>query len=99
MSPRKAHELGAEPYRDAADLIWESGIGDPVPIPFRKKENPPKGYTGKDAPRLDKTDVEGLVAEHPRSNVGVRLAEGHFGLDIDSYKAEGEASLKSIPTA
>lgn len=97
----------ARPFRKEAQNLFDKGW-EPVPLPEKKKNNPPKGATGKSAPPVDQDDVTGWLQDRTylKSNVAVRMGttevDGKWyeviGIDVDHYmdKAEnGEEKFKN----
>lgn len=69
-------------YRDAG---W-AGV---LPLPPRRKNSPPSGYTGYQG--VDPTDdeIDNWVRVKVTNNIGIRMPVGIVGYDADLYKPEG----------
>lgn len=77
------------PYIEEAEAVYASGLGSPLPLPYGKKERPPSGYTGADAPMASWPDIIAWIEEQPEANIAIRLAPGILGLDVDDYDGKG----------
>lgn len=78
-------DSSAPGYRSAASAYARSGLGSPLPLPRGRKAPPPTGWTGKGAPYASAADVAEWEAAQPDGNIGLRLAPGMIGLDVDAY--------------
>jgi len=72
-------------YGRVAQDYLASGLGLPLPLPPAKKEPPPSGYTGGAGKVPTAAKVRSWVNTKHRHNVGLRLAPGVLGLDVDAY--------------
>ncbi|MEX3646028.1 bifunctional DNA primase/polymerase [Mycolicibacterium porcinum] len=86
-----ARQAGDEcnPYADAAMRYRRSGWGGPLPLPYSKKEKPPIGFTGEQAPYPTVEKIEEWQ-NAGRQNICLRLAgvdADHeiIGIDVDQY--------------
>ncbi len=75
----------SRPYADGAALYLPTKLGGPLPLPVRGKGPPPDGWTGWAGPFPSGADVEEWTRTSPRANIGLRLADGVLGLDVDAY--------------
>ncbi len=59
----------------------------PLPLPQGRKEPPPPGWTGAEAPMASYADVTAWVEDprHANANTAARLPKGVIGLDVDAY--------------
>lgn len=74
-----------QPVYGRAEAYVATGLGSPLPLPPQRKAPPPTGYTGKQAKTPSAAQVRRWVRDRPRHNVGLRLAPGVLGLDVDAY--------------
>jgi hypothetical protein len=79
------------PYGRAARRYLAAGWS-PLPLPARKKKEPPTGWTGQAAPMASAADVEAWCEDHPGGNIAVRLPPTVVGIDVDAYKGPAEAA-------
>lgn len=92
-----SHLSVSRPFADGADALAASGLGSPLPIPFRRKEYPPTGYTGRKGIRPSGPDLEEWRAHRGSDNIAVRLAEDVVGIDVDAYDGkQGAATVSSF---
>lgn len=78
------------PYASAAQEYLDAGWS-PIPLPHRKKAAPPAGTTGYSGRRPTAADVaRWSTGVH---NIAVRAAETVLGIDVDSYKSTGAATI------
>lgn len=92
-------EPKANPFRSAKHYR-KAGWQGTIPIPFGKKDPPPRNYTGASAEYPDDQQIETWY-EHGRGSIALRLAETDFmpkespytasvyelvGIDVDDYK-------------
>jgi hypothetical protein len=75
----------SRPYADGSALYLPTKLGGPLPLPVRGKGPPPDGWTGWAGPFPSGADVEEWAHASPRANIGLRLADGVLGLDVDAY--------------
>jgi hypothetical protein len=75
------------PYGRAARRYYAAGWESPLPLPPRKKKEPPAGYTGRTAPMASRADVEAWCEDRPRSNIALRLPPTVVGIDADPHKS------------
>lgn len=69
-----------------------------LPLPYRKKLSPPTGYSGREAPYPELTQVKEWVSDGIRHNICVRLAaiDKQFeviGIDVDHYMSGDKSKL------
>src|SRR5436190_14422542 len=84
----------SRPYETAAMEYLATKLGGPVPLPERRKKYPPNGWTGWGAPYPSGPDVAAWAEERPTANIGLRLADGVLGLDVDAYEGkDGQRTL------
>ncbi len=76
------------PYADAAELYWGTGWRGVLPLPPRRKADPPKGHTGHDGLEPSYADVCAWAEDRPDSNIGLRLPDGVIGIDVDAYEGK-----------
>jgi hypothetical protein len=72
------------PYAQAAGDYFNAGWW-PLPLPPRRKSEPPRGYTGWDGARPSWADVWSWIEERPDGNVALHLPDGVLGIDVDDY--------------
>jgi hypothetical protein len=88
------------PYAQAAGDYWNAGWRGVLPLPARRKANPPGGerlpdgtknvsYTGWDGILPSWADVYAWTEDRADGNVALRLQRGIVGLDIDAYMKGG----------
>lgn len=78
---------GLDPY-SLWPLYAASGLGDPLPLPYARKEPPPRGTTGR-AGRPLTPEQHAATTTARRSNVAIHIARGVLGIDMDEY-AKGD---------
>ncbi len=73
-------------FASAARLYLEGGLGFPIPLPPRRKAPPPRGYTGAEARDVSVGQINRWSrSRRPTSNIGLRMAPGLIGVDVDAY--------------
>ncbi len=72
------------PYGDAAHDYAAAGW-QPLPLPARKKKDPPAGFTGYRGNAPTPAQIAHWIATAPGSNIGIRMPDGIIGIDIDHY--------------
>jgi hypothetical protein len=77
------------PYLSGSRPYHAAGYG-PLPLPPRRKKEPPKGGTGREAPMPSAADVMAWCEDHPNGNIALRLPRGVIGIDVDAYKGPAE---------
>lgn len=95
-------EAKGTPFHRAAVRYVEAGWS-PIPLPRKKKDPPPKGYTGYTGAYVGLDDI--AMLEKRGDNVGLRLPGCVLGIDVDNYGdksggdtvAEAEARLGALP--
>jgi len=65
---------------DYLDKGW-----NPLPIPYRKKERPPVGFTGANGRLVTRDDIEEWTRHSNWGNIAVRLPRDVIGIDVDHY--------------
>ncbi|MBF5081384.1 bifunctional DNA primase/polymerase [Quadrisphaera sp. INWT6] len=93
------------PYAESALALQRSGLGGPLPLPSLQKFPPPTGWSGAGALYPSGADVAAWTEDTPAANVGLRLADGVKGIDVDAYGdkegastlAAAEATLGALP--
>jgi hypothetical protein len=93
MNPAPDEPLG---YGDVADDYRAAGW-TPLPLPPGKKDPPPNGWTGADAPEPSRADIEDWKQNHPNGNIGLRMPDAVIGIDIDAYDGKmGHESFRLL---
>jgi hypothetical protein len=93
VNPEPDEPLG---YGDVADDYRAAGW-TPLPLPTGKKDPPPNGWTGADAPEPSRADIEDWKQGHSGGNVGLRMPDGVIGIDIDAYDGKmGHESFRLL---
>lgn len=88
------YSLGITGYAKAVNIYRSRGWVSVIPLPENKKSPPPRGWTGSGTPYPDDAQYGKWVQENPKGNVGLRMAPGVVGIDVDSYgNKPGAASL------
>lgn len=78
------------PYAEAAAAYWSAGWRGVLPLPARRKGPPPGGYTGWAGIDPSRADVQTWVdGPEGAGNIGLRLPDGVYGLDVDAYGGKG----------
>jgi hypothetical protein len=93
------HMWCEDPYRLAASHYLEMGWEGPVPLPPKEKNDPPKGYTGakNDWSKMSLSAVERFVEKaRAGSNIGLWLAPGVIGIDVDHYTKTDRRGRKVV---
>lgn len=89
----------AGPYTQAAVLYWEAGWVGALPLPARRKANPPFGWSGRDGAWPSRADIQAWVDDTHEHNIALRLPPGVLGIDVDNYGAKaGAATLNTAVT-
>ncbi|MEU7609532.1 phage/plasmid primase, P4 family [Micromonospora sp. NPDC049204] len=73
------------PYKAAAAVYWAAGWRGVLPLPARRKSNPPAGYTGYAGEDPSYPDVMTWTEIRPNGNICLRLPPGVIGIDVDDY--------------
>lgn len=94
------------PFGTAAPLYRHAHWFGVLPLPPKRKNPPPTGYTGKAAPWPEPATVKRWCEQQPTGNIALRLAgvdDDHevIGIDVDDYlkggkQKNGGAQLKAI---
>jgi hypothetical protein len=77
--------MTVKPYGEVAAMYLPTKLGGPIPLPARNKWPPPTGWTGWAAPYPSGADVAEWAQQQPTGNLGLRLADGVLGVDVDAY--------------
>ncbi len=96
-------EANGTPYHRAAPAYLKAGWS-PIPLPRKRKEPPPTGFTGYAGAYVTQDDVAAWTAAGG-GNVGLRMPESVLGVDVDAYSGrcgaatltEAEARLGALP--
>lgn len=74
------------PYAAAAQSYWQAGWRGILPLPPKKKANPPTGFTGDGGKDPSYPDVfTWAEGAHGAGNIALRLPRDVIGLDVDNY--------------
>lgn len=86
------------PYGDAAGAYLQAGWDGVIPLPHRRKANPPSGFTGDRGAWPSYADVHAW-SEGPEGagNIALRLPVDVVGLDVDAY--DGKPGADTLATA
>lgn len=91
MTP--AETLGI--YAEAAPRYWHKGWSGALPLPARRKQPPPEGYTGYTALTPSWPDIWEWCEQRPDANIGLHLKDSVIGIDVDDYHGKtGGATLE-----
>lgn len=95
--PRKTFQRrqfgeSAKPYRSAR-AYRRRGWAAPLPLPPRRKEHPPTGYTGRGARYPDAAQIDKWVGTRSTGNICLRMGQvtvdgteyDTIGIDVDDY--------------
>lgn len=88
------------PYAAAALLYLRAGWA-PLPLPTRRKKDPPKGFTGYAGAEPDEAKVrEWINNGKGNGNIAIRVPLGVVGIDVDAYgeKRGGETLAAALRT-
>lgn len=84
----------AGPYAQTAAQYWAAGWTGALPLPARRKANPPLGWSGRDGAWPSRADIQAWAEEPVEHNIGLRLPPGVLGVDVDNYGTKpGAATL------
>lgn len=94
-------DLGmARPFAYAVSKYQKAGWGGTLPLPAKKKNPPPTGFTGHKAPYPTRDQLVTWLndSKHKRANIGIRLAgcgEEYeiVGIDVDHYSTDTKEKL------
>jgi len=79
------------PFKEYAQEYFDKGWS-PVPLPYKKKANPPSGYTGRSATKLvDQAAIDKWLKTNILQNIAIRIPDDMIGLDVDNYEGHGGA--------
>jgi len=92
---RIVKEGDSKPFQEFAEQYWAAGWF-PLPLPAGAKDPPPKDFTGRYEPPTWPKVKEWIKSnEHgPYANIGIRMPEGVFGIDVDNY--DGKTGLATF---
>lgn len=83
------------PYAQAAGDYWHAGWRGVLPLPPRRKTQPPTGYTGWDGAYPSFPDITAWTEDRGEGNVALHLPDGVLGIDVDNYAGKvGGATLE-----
>lgn len=83
------------PYAHGARDYLRSRIGSPIPV--NEKFPPLSGWTGWHGLVPSGADVEEWCVDPPYRNLGLRLADGVLGIDVDAYDGKsGRLTLAQL---
>lgn len=72
-------------YAAAFEAYRKAGWEGVLPLPPRKKKNPPGGYSGRDGRTPSYADCLTWAEDQPDGNICLRLPENVIGIDVDHY--------------
>lgn len=82
------------PYAQAAGDYWANGWRGVLPLPPRRKKEPPTGFTGWSGAYPSYPDVMAWVEDRGEGNIALHLPDGVLGIDVDEYDGKvGGATL------
>lgn len=81
---------GTRIYGSAALDYHAAGWGDPLPLPYRAKNDPPAGFTGHTGSRPDIAQIREWTDRRAQCNIGMRLLPGYISLDPDTHKGPAQ---------
>lgn len=89
------------PYADAALAYLRAGWDGVIPLPARRKANPPAGFTGDRGAWPSYADVHAWVdGPEGSGNIALRLPLDVVGLDVDAYDGKpGDQTLADAEQA
>lgn len=92
--------MSDSPYADWAPRYWTAEWRGALPLPPRKKSNPPSGWTGhKSLSYPSYADITTWTEDQPGGNIALRLPPGVLGLDVDAYDGKpGADTLANLET-
>ncbi len=74
------------PYATAAATYWRAGWRGILPLPYKAKKNPPRGFTGSTGVDPSYADVDTwATGADGDGNIALRLPRGVLGIDVDAY--------------
>lgn len=85
-------------YADVARQYFLAGWHGALPLPYREKRDPPKGWTGKGAPYPRREHIDQWCSARGRGGIGLRMPDTVLGIDVDAYdgKAGGDSFRQLI---
>ena len=87
--------IATNPYAETFDAYRDAGWS-PLPLPYREKFPPPRGYTGRNAAKPSYADCHAWSEDGLR-NICLHLRTGFIGLDVDAYGGKpGYETLQSL---
>lgn len=91
------NDTGAGPYYQAASLYRSAGWEGVLPLPPGLKHPPPAGWTGWGGPMPSGADVQAwLDGPEAAGNIALRPPRGVLGIDADTYKPAGAATMREL---
>jgi putative DNA primase/helicase len=91
------NDTGAGPYQQAASLYRSAGWEGVLPLPPGLKHPPPAGWTGWGGPMPSHPDVQAwLDSPEAAGNIALRPPRGVLGIDADTYKPAGAATVRAL---
>lgn len=57
----------------------------PIPLPYKAKKFPPKGWTGKNGQMTTEEQIRVWQSTNQLQNIALRLPDGVIGFDVDHY--------------
>lgn len=94
------------PYASAFDMYWQAGWRGILPLPAKKKKDPPAGFTGGSGIDPSYADMYSWAeGRHADGNIALRLPLDVIGIDVDAYDdkvggdtfAAAEAAYGKLP--
>src|SRR5687767_12677953 len=86
------------PYATAAATYWTAGWRGVLPLPARKKADPPRGFTGGAGVDPSFPDLQAWSdGREGGGNIGLRLPIDVIGIDVDAY--DGKAGALTLARA
>jgi bifunctional DNA primase/polymerase-like protein/AAA domain-containing protein len=80
------------PFKETAQEYFDKGWL-PVPLPYRKKANPPGGYTGRSATKkIDQKTINRWLKTSSPQNIAIKIPDDMIGLDVDNYEGHDGAN-------
>src|SRR5690242_5613239 len=86
-----------QPFVGVARDYYATGWS-PLPLPPKRKEKVPVGYTGwKATKRVTQKQVDNwLSSQNPKSNIAHQPTPDYIGIDVDLYKPDARAQWEAI---
>ena len=81
------------PYGAAAAEYWDAGWRGVLPLPARRKKEPPDGYTGRTGAWPSRADIQAWTEDgHADGNIALRMPDNVIGVDVDCYDGKPGAT-------